>query len=100
MYKSRPNGRDSCEAPQAPSPARPQACVLRAAKGGESDIIGPVNRPWTRFYHEKTNQDLAPVPWPHLPAFVRDATSKFKDQPAFTLFLPNGTQGTITYSEV
>jgi long-chain acyl-CoA synthetase len=59
-----------------------------------------VNRPWTRFYHEQTSKDLPPVPWPHLPAFVRDAAAKFRDQPAFTLFLPNGTQGTITYDEV
>ena len=59
-----------------------------------------MNRPWTRFYHAKTSTELPPIPWPHLAAFVRDAAAKFRDLPAFTLFLPNGTQGTLTYGEV
>ena len=59
-----------------------------------------MNRPWTRFYHERTSKDQPPIPWPHLAAFVREAAAKFRDQPAFTLFLPNGTQGTLTYGEV
>jgi long-chain acyl-CoA synthetase len=59
-----------------------------------------VQRPWTRFYHEKTSKEMPPIPWPHLAAFVRDAAAKFRDQPAFTLFLPNGTQGTLTYGEI
>jgi len=59
-----------------------------------------VNRPWTRFYHERTSKDLPPLPWPHLPAFVRDAVRQFRDKSAFTLFLPNGTHGTLTYGEV
>jgi long-chain acyl-CoA synthetase len=57
-------------------------------------------RPWTRFYPEQTAKDLPPVQWPHLPAFIRDAATTYRDRPAFTLFLPNGTQGTITYGEV
>ena len=58
------------------------------------------NRPWTRFYHEKTGKDMPPLTWPHLPAFIREAVDRFRDKPAFTLFLPNGTQGTLTYGEV
>jgi long-chain acyl-CoA synthetase len=57
-------------------------------------------RPWTRFYPEQTAKDLPPLQWPHLPAFIRDAATTYRDRPAFTLFLPNGTQGTITYGEV
>jgi len=59
-----------------------------------------VNRPWTRFYHESTSKDLPALTWPHLPAFVRDAAARYRERPAFTLFLPNGTQGTLTYEEV
>ena len=56
-------------------------------------------RPWLRFYHEQTAKDLPPLPWPHLPALIREAARKYGDKPAFTLYLPNGTQGTLTYAE-
>ena len=59
-----------------------------------------MNRPWIRQYHEQTATDLPPLPAPHLPAFIRQAVEKYRERPAFTLFLPNGTQGTITYSDV
>jgi long-chain acyl-CoA synthetase len=59
-----------------------------------------VQRPWTRFYHEQTSKDLPPLAWPHLPAFIREAVRQHRNRPAFTLYLPNGTQGTLTYGEV
>lgn len=59
-----------------------------------------MDRPWIRFYHEQTAKDLPPLSWPHLPAFIAEAVDRFRDRPAFTLFLPNGTTGTITYGEV
>ena len=59
-----------------------------------------MNRPWLRFYHEDTAKELPPLTWPHLPAFIREAARRFADKPAFTLYLPNGTQGTLTYGEV
>lgn len=57
-------------------------------------------RPWTRFYPDGTHRDLPPIRWPHMPAFVRDVTTTYPDHAAFTLYLPNGTQGTITYGDV
>lgn len=57
-------------------------------------------RPWLAFYHEQTAKDLPPLTWPHLPAFIREAAQRFAEKPAFTLFLPNGTQGTLTYGDV
>lgn len=57
-------------------------------------------RPWTRFYPDGTSKDLPPIAWPHLAAFVREAATKYRDLDAFTLVLPNGTKGTITYAEV
>ena len=59
-----------------------------------------MNRPWLRFYHEQTAKELPPLTWPHLAAFIREASQRFADKPAFTLYLPNGTQGTLTYREV
>ena len=59
-----------------------------------------MNRPWTRYYPEQTSKDLPPLTWPHLPAFIHQAVVQYRDKPAFTLFLPNGTQGSITYGEV
>jgi long-chain acyl-CoA synthetase len=56
-------------------------------------------RPWLRYYHEQTAEDLPSLPWPHLPAFIREAARNYGDKPAFTLYLPNGTQGTLTYAE-
>ena len=57
-------------------------------------------RPWTRHYPPTTSHDIPAITWPHLPAFIADAVRTFRDRPAFTLYLPNGTQGTLTYGEV
>jgi long-chain acyl-CoA synthetase len=59
-----------------------------------------MSRPWTAFYHPLTSPDLPPLEWPHLPAFIDAAIARYSDRPAFTLFLPNGTQGTISYADV
>ena len=57
-------------------------------------------RPWTRHYPPTTSEDIPAITWPHLPAFIAEAVNTFRDRPAFTLFLPNGTQGTLTYGDV
>lgn len=57
-------------------------------------------RPWTRFYHPSTATDLAPLKWPHMPAAIREAAATYRSQTAFTLGLPNGSQGGITFAEV
>jgi long-chain acyl-CoA synthetase len=56
-------------------------------------------RPWTRFYPEGTAPDLGPLKYPHMPAAIRDASATYAKQPAFTLALPNGSQGGITFEE-
>jgi len=58
------------------------------------------HRPWTRFYHPSTAQDLGPLKWPHMPAAIRDAAATYGPKTAFTLGLPNGAQGGLTYAEV
>jgi len=57
-------------------------------------------RPWTRFYAPATAQDLAPRPWQTMAALVRDAAARYADNEAFTLLLPNGTRGSLTFAEV
>jgi long-chain acyl-CoA synthetase len=56
-------------------------------------------RPWTRFYPPSASADLGPLPFPHLPAAIRDASTRYAGKPAFTLGLPNGSQGTITFAD-
>jgi long-chain acyl-CoA synthetase len=57
-------------------------------------------RPWTRFYHPLTAHDVVAPRWPHVPAAVREAATTYAERPAFTLALPNGSQGGLTYAEV
>ncbi|MEO8681724.1 MAG: AMP-binding protein [Vicinamibacterales bacterium] len=57
-------------------------------------------RPWTRFYHPSTAQDLGPLAWPHLPAAIRDAATTYASQTAFTLGLPDGVYGGLTFADV
>src|SRR5262245_11950752 len=57
-------------------------------------------RPWIPFYHEATSRELPPLPCPRLPAYTDEAIQTYRDQTAFTLYLPNGTQGSLTYADV
>jgi long-chain acyl-CoA synthetase len=56
-------------------------------------------RPWTRFYHPSTPADLGPPKYPHMPAAIREASATYASQTAFTLGLPNGSQGGITFAD-
>jgi long-chain acyl-CoA synthetase len=58
------------------------------------------SRPWTRFYPPSTPADLPPLKWPHMPAAIREAAATYQSQTAFTLGLPNGSQGGLTFGEV
>jgi long-chain acyl-CoA synthetase len=57
-------------------------------------------RPWTRFYHPLTATDVTTARWPHLPAAVREAAATYSTRTAFTLALPNGSQGGLTFADV
>ena len=61
-------------------------------------MTGPA-RPWTRFYPPGTPHDLGPLHYPHIPAAVRDASRTYGPKQAFTLGLPNGAQGGLTFEE-
>ena len=59
-----------------------------------------MNRPWTKFYPPGTDAELGPLKYPHMPAAIREASAHYAKLPAFTLALPNGAQGSITFEEV
>ena len=63
-------------------------------------MTSPLPRPWTRFYDPTTAQDLAPLRWPTVADLVREAAAKYATQEAFTLLLPNGTRGGLSFAEV
>ncbi len=63
-------------------------------------MTSPLPRPWTRFYDPATAQDLAPLRWPTVADLVRETAAKYSTHEAFTLLLPNGTRGTLTFAEV
>jgi long-chain acyl-CoA synthetase len=58
------------------------------------------SRPWTRFYAPETAQDLAPPRWDTVADLVRESAATYAAQEAFTLLLPNGTRGSLTFAEV
>ena len=60
----------------------------------------PEPRPWTAFYHPETATDLPPLAHPHLPALIRASAAEFGARPAFTLGLPTGSQGDLTFAEI
>lgn len=56
-------------------------------------------RPWTAFYHPNTATDLPPIPQPHLPALISDAARRYGPKTAFTLGLPNGSKGGMSFAD-
>jgi long-chain acyl-CoA synthetase len=57
-------------------------------------------RPWVKHYAPETSPDIPPLAWPNLAAMVRDSVAKYRELEAFTLALPNGTRGSLTFAEV
>jgi len=65
----------------------------------ELRLVASPDRQWTRFYPPGTAAELGPLKYPHMPAAIRDASATYGKQRAFTLGLPNGSQGSITFEE-
>ncbi len=59
-----------------------------------------MSRPWTAFYHPQTRRTCRRCGGHTCPRSSPKPIGTYRDNPAFTLFLPNGTQGTISYGEV
>lgn len=71
-----------------------------AQSTGEASFEAYDSRPWTKFYPEGANPDLAPTTYTSLGDIVRKASKENSAKPAFTTCLPNGMTGTLTYAEV
>lgn len=80
--------------------SHPRDGHARGARPRHGSSIQTMTRPWTSFYPAETSRDLPPVPWPHLPALLREAAGTYAALEAFTLFLPNGTRGGLTFADV
>lgn len=51
-------------------------------------------------YPSFVEPELAPLPSPHLPGFIRTAADTYADTIAFTQCMPNGMNGSLTYRQI
>jgi long-chain acyl-CoA synthetase len=58
------------------------------------------NRPWSKFYPVGVRPTIDEAPHPNLAAMIRSVARTYADKPAFTLCLPNGMGGSLTYAEI
>jgi long-chain acyl-CoA synthetase len=65
-----------------------------------TSITETLNRPWTKFYPVGVRHTIDEAPHPNLAAMVRSVARTYADKPAFTLCLPNGMGGSLTYAEI
>ena len=56
-------------------------------------------RPWTAKYVSGTPHEIAEIPFRNLSEMVRISAEKYASQTAFSLCLPNGMSGALTFSE-
>ena len=58
------------------------------------------DRPWTAFYGPGVRRDIDTPAYRTLPDFIRSVADTFGDAPAFTVCLPNGMNGTLSFRQV
>lgn len=58
------------------------------------------NRPWTAFYGADVRPDLGPPSYRTIGDFVRSVAETYGKAPAFTACLPNGMNGTLSFTQV
>lgn len=57
-------------------------------------------RPWTAFYGPGTRAEIATPAYRNLPDLFRSVADTYADATAFTCCLPNGMNGSLTFSQV
>jgi long-chain acyl-CoA synthetase len=57
-------------------------------------------RPWTKFYPVGVRHTIEEAPHPNLAAMVRSIARTYADKTAYSLCLPNGMGGSLTYAEI
>jgi long-chain acyl-CoA synthetase len=57
-------------------------------------------RPWTNFYPVGVRHTIEEPPFPSLAAMVRSIARTYDQRPAFSVCLPNGMAGTLSFAEI
>jgi long-chain acyl-CoA synthetase len=57
-------------------------------------------RPWTAFYGPDVRKEIEAQPFRTVGELVKATADLYGDQPAFTVCLPNGMNGTLTFQQV
>jgi long-chain acyl-CoA synthetase len=58
------------------------------------------DRPWTAFYGPGVRTEIAQPAYRTIPDLVRSVAETYRDAPAFTVCLPNGMNGTLSFAQV
>jgi long-chain acyl-CoA synthetase len=58
------------------------------------------SRPWTPFYDKGVAADLGACPYKHIGQMVTDIAQTYADKKAFSVVLPNGMEGSLTYTDI
>jgi len=58
------------------------------------------SRPWLKHYPDGRGPELPPLEYGSFGEIVTRASQTYATQPAFTVCLPTGTTGTLTYAEI
>ncbi|WP_299860395.1 AMP-binding protein [uncultured Hoeflea sp.] len=59
-----------------------------------------MERPWTAFYGPAVRSDIGEMPFRNLGDLISHTADVYTDQPAFTVCLPNGMNGTLSFRQV
>ena len=62
--------------------------------------MGVEDRPWTAFYAAGMRAEIATPAYRTVPDLVRSVADTYGDAPAFTVCLPNGMNGTLSFAQV
>ena len=57
-------------------------------------------RPWMQRYADDVAPELPAISYDNLPAMIREAATEYGPQIAFTQCMPNGMNGSLTYTQV
>lgn len=63
-------------------------------------ITATPDRPWAKFYPVGIRATIDEAPYASLAAMVRSIARTYATQPAFSLCLPNGMGGTLTFADI
>jgi long-chain acyl-CoA synthetase len=62
--------------------------------------VASSDRPWTAFYGPGVRTEIPAPAYRTLPDFIRSVAAAYGEAPAFTLCLPNGINGTLSFAQV